>query len=63
MRRKYPAEQPTTWASSTAGSQASIRETASGEASVPDFDHAVGLHRLIDAIRQSSDEGRRVAVA
>ena len=42
---------------------ASIRETASGEASVPDFDHAVGLHRLIDAIRQSSDEGRRVAVA
>ena len=32
-------------------------------APLPDFEHAVGLHRLIDAIRQSSDEGRRVAVA
>ena len=39
------------------------RGAASGGPDVPDFDHAVGLHRLIDAIRQSSDEGRRVAVA
>ena len=29
----------------------------------PDFDHAVGLHKFIDAIRQSSDEGQRIAVA
>ncbi len=42
---------------------ASIRGEANAEPWVPDFDHAVGLHRLIDAIRQSSDEGRRVAVA
>ena len=42
---------------------ASIRGTDNGEPRVPDFDHAVGLHRLIDAIRQSNDEGRRVAVA
>ena len=42
---------------------ASIRGTANGEPRVPDFDHAVGLHRFIDAIRQSSDEGRRVTVA
>ena len=42
---------------------ASIRGVSSGVPGVPDFDHAVGLHRLIDAIRQSSDEGRRVAVA
>ena len=42
---------------------ASIRGAANAEPWVPDFDHAVGLHRLIDAIRQSSDEGRRVAVA
>ncbi len=41
----------------------SIRGTDNVESRVPDFDHAVGLHRLIDAIRQSSDEGRRVAVA
>ena len=41
---------------------ASIRGTTNGEA-VPDFDHAVGLHKFIDAIRQSSDEGQRVAVA
>ena len=42
---------------------ASIRGTDNGGPAVPDFDHAVGLHRFIDAIRQSSDEGRRVAVA
>ena len=42
---------------------ASIRSASGGDPGVPDFDHAVGLHRLIDAIRQSSDEGRRVAVA
>jgi predicted dehydrogenase len=42
---------------------ASIRGDESADFSVPDFDHAVGLHRLIDAIRQSSDEGRRVSVA
>ena len=42
---------------------ASIRGTSNGGPGVPDFDHAVGLHRLIDAIRQSSDEGRRVTVA
>lgn len=46
---------------------AAIRGAAVGGADanlpLPDFDHAVGLHRLIDAIRQSSDEGRRVAVA
>ena len=42
---------------------ASIRGTASGVPRVPDFDHAVRLHRFIDAIRQSSDEGRRVTVA
>ncbi len=41
---------------------ASIRGQASGD-TLPDFDHAVTLHRLIDAIRASSDEGRRVAVA
>ena len=42
---------------------AAIRDAADPELPLPDFDHAVGLHRLIDAIRQSSDEGRRVAVA
>ncbi len=42
---------------------ASIRGASNGEDAVPDFDHAVGLHRFIDAIRQSSNEGRRVAVA
>ena len=42
---------------------ASIQGDESADPSVPDFDHAVGLHRLIDAIRESSDEGRRVAVA
>ena len=42
---------------------ASIHGSASAVPAVPDFDHAVGLHRLIDAIQQSSDEGRRVAVA
>ena len=41
---------------------ASIRGTANGDA-FPDFDHAVGLHKFIDAIRQSSDEGQRIAVA
>ena len=42
---------------------AAIRGTGQDDMPLPDFDHAVGLHRLIDAIRQSSDEGRRVAVA
>ncbi len=42
---------------------ASIQGADNAEPGVPDFDHAVGLHRLIDAIRQSSDEGRRIAVA
>ena len=41
---------------------ASIRGQANGDA-LPDFDHAVTLHRFIDAIRQSSDEGQRIAVA
>ena len=36
---------------------------AGDNAPLPDFDHAVTLHRLIDAIRQSSDEGRRISVA
>ena len=40
---------------------ASIRGQDDGDA-LPDFDHAVTLHRFIDAIRQSSDEGQRVAV-
>ena len=44
-------------------SAASIRGASDGEDAAPDFDHAVGLHRFIDAIRQSSNEGRRVAVA
>ena len=43
--------------------EASIRGTSGIVPKVPDFDHAVGLHRLIDAIRQSSDEGQRVEVA
>ena len=29
----------------------------------PDFDTAVGLHRVIDAIRQSSDEGKQIRVS
>ena len=41
---------------------ASIRGQDNGDA-LPDFDHAVTLHRFIDSIRQSSDEGQRVAVA
>ena len=47
------------------GFAASIRGAGDGDGAgaVPDFDHAVRLHRLIDAIRQSSDEGRRVATA
>ncbi len=40
---------------------AAIRDQANGDA-LPDFDHAVTLHRFIDAIRQSSDEGQRVSV-
>jgi len=34
-----------------------------GEGGHPDFDTAVDLHRFLDAIRESSDQGRRVAVA
>ena len=41
---------------------ASIRGQANGDA-LPDFDHAITLHQFIDAIRQSSDEGQRIAVA
>jgi len=37
-----------------------IRE---GQRVEPDFDVAVQRHRLIDAIQQSSDEGRVVALA
>ena len=37
---------------------ASIRGAADGDAP-PDFDHAVGLHKFIDAIRQSSGEGEK----
>ena len=40
---------------------ASIRGQSNGDA-LPDFDHAVTLHRFIDAIRQSSDEGQRITV-
>ena len=35
---------------------------SSGESFQPSFDTAVELHRFLDAIRQSSDEGREVAV-
>lgn len=34
-----------------------------GEGGHPDFDTAVELHRFLDAIRESSDQGRRVEVA
>ncbi|MCH8107877.1 MAG: Gfo/Idh/MocA family oxidoreductase [Chloroflexi bacterium] len=34
-----------------------------GEGGHPDFDTAVELHRFLDAIRESSDQGRQVAVA
>ena len=34
-----------------------------GGAGHPDFDTAVELHRFIDAIRESSDQGRRAAVS
>ena len=43
--------------------EASIWGTTNAKPGVPDFDHAVGQHRFIDAIRQSSDDGRRIAVA
>ena len=33
-----------------------------GENAQPDFDDAVSLHKLLDAIQQSSDEGRRVTI-
>ena len=33
------------------------------DSSYPDFDTAVELHVLIDAIRQSSDEGREIDVS
>jgi predicted dehydrogenase len=35
----------------------------SGGESQPDFDTAVERHRFLDLLQQSSDEGRRVAVA
>jgi hypothetical protein len=34
----------------------------SGQACDPNFDTAVDLHRFLDAIRESSDDGRNVAV-
>jgi predicted dehydrogenase len=34
-----------------------------GGESQPDFDTAVERHRFLDLLQQSSDEGRRVAVA
>ena len=37
------------------------RAIRSGNSHVADFDTAVELHRLIDSIRESSDNGRRVA--
>lgn len=38
------------------------RAIRSGESCRPDFDDAVGLHRLIDTVRASSDQGRELAV-
>jgi predicted dehydrogenase len=35
-------------------------DIAAGTRSVPDFAHALRLHRLLDAIQDSSDRGRRV---
>jgi predicted dehydrogenase len=35
----------------------------SGDSRQPTFDTAVGLHRLIDCIRQSSTDGRTVTFA
>jgi hypothetical protein len=37
----------------------SIRD---GKSVAPTFDTAVGLHRFLDAVRQSSDEGREVSL-
>ncbi len=34
----------------------------SGRCSLPDFDHAVALHRLLDTMRCSADSGRQVEV-
>jgi len=36
---------------------------SSGRAAEPDFDTAVELHHLIDKIRESSNQGREVAVS
>jgi predicted dehydrogenase len=38
------------------------RAIRSGQAGHPDFDTAVSLHRLIDTVRQASDQGRELAV-
>jgi predicted dehydrogenase len=38
------------------------RELAGGARSLPDFDHAVRLHRLLDAIRMAAETGRTVEV-
>lgn len=35
---------------------------ASGTSYEPDFDHAVELHRLLDTIERSSEEGRSIAI-
>ena len=34
-----------------------------GSSYLPDFDHAVEVHRLLDAIQRSSDEGRTIGVS
>jgi predicted dehydrogenase len=33
-----------------------------GAPAVPDFSHAVGVHRLLDSVRESSDERRGIGV-
>jgi predicted dehydrogenase len=38
------------------------RAIRSGKTCQPDFDDAVGLHRLIDTVRASSDQGRELSV-
>jgi|GEM_PF-2548316 predicted dehydrogenase len=39
------------------------RAIRDGDGGQPSFETAVALHRLIDAIRQASDEGREVRIA
>jgi predicted dehydrogenase len=40
-----------------------VRDIRAGTRTVPDFDRAVRLTRLLDAIDMASDTGRRVALA